>query len=271
MAESKEIVLMDENTSFDNVNLEDEDLKSDVEDDVTDVTEDVASDNEETKDTSTDEDLEDSKESPTIFNKKQQDEINKLIKTRLDRQEAKFVKDFTKAAGVELAQNEIPSAARLWGLLKSNPRLSKDVDDVISLALSKGDIKIPVDAENTTDAVTQRLELKEAILDLRASDKLFEKNASKIIAWAENEGYKVSNAQDLKMVFLAWKGAQGKMEEAVQKAQEKRKEDVKKTLQKRAAVQSTKTGTQSKGVLDYANMSDASILASENLKLFIDD
>jgi len=271
MTEIKETVLTEDSTLSDNVNLEDEGLNSDFEGDVADETENAASDDEGIENKSAEEGSENSEESPVVFSKKQQDEINKLVKTRLDRQEAKFVKDFTKAAGVELAQTEISSAARLWGLLKSNPQLSKDIDDIISSALSKGDVKIPVDSENTTDAVTQRLELKEAILDLRASNKLFEKNADKVIAWAENEGYKVNNAQALKMAFLAWKGAQGKVEEAVQKAQEKRKEDTKKVLQKRATVQSTKTGTQGKGVLDYANMSDVSILASENLKLFIDD
>jgi len=263
-----ESILTENTTLLDNVNLEAEDLKTDVEDDVEDV---VSEENEETEEESTDDASEESDDSPTVFNKKQQDEINKLVRTRLERQEAKIVKDLAKAAGVDIAYDEITSAARLWGLLKLNPELSTDIDKAINIALSSGKAKMPVDVSTTTDAITQRLELKEAILDLRASDRTFGKNANKIIAWAENEGFNVNNAQALKMAFLAWKGAQGKVEEAVQKAQEKRKQDNKKALQKQANVQSTKTTKPLGGTVDYSKMSDVSVLAAEGLSLFTDD
>lgn len=266
--------LLDDDTLMDDVNLEDEDLDSGVDEDDEDVEpedlEDAIEEDEEDEDDSTEEDS-DENEPATLFDKKQQAEVNKLIKARLERQEAKLVKDLTRAAGVEIAHEEIAPAARLWGLLKANPQLSKEVDGLILLSLQGGKAKAPDAVDNSTDAVAQRLELKEAILDLKASDKTFGKHADKIVAWAENEGYKINSAKSLKMAYLAWKGSQGKVEEVVQKATAQRKQNNKKAMQKRATVQSTKAGTTRSGKTNYAKMSDASVLASEGLSLFTDD
>jgi len=256
----------------DDVNLEAEGLEEDVEEynleleesgEVVTEEEDVAE-----EDTSTEEPDADA---PVVFDKKQQAEINSIIKARLDRQEAKLVKDLSKSAGIEIVRDDIVPATRLWGLLKANPELSKDIDDIIALSLSQGRAKAPDAANNSTDAITQRLELKEAILDLKAADPLFGKNADKILAWAENEGYEVTNAKALKLAVLAWKGSHGKVEEVIQKSTTQRKQTTKQMLQKRATVQSTKSGQTRSGASDYGKMSDSDLLASEGLKLFTED
>lgn len=274
MAGNNELLgLSDDDASLDDTTLEaeglDEDVEDDVEEDVVDDSEDEEPEEDEVEEEEEDSSTEESKPQP-VFDKKQQAEVNKLIKARLERQETTLVRDLSKAAGVEIAHEELAPATRLWGLLKSNPELSRTIDGVIAEALSKGTAKAPDTKNNTVDAVTQRLELKEAILDLKAADTTFGKNADKIIAWAENEGYEITNGKSLKMAYLAWKGSQGKIAEAIQKSTAKRKQETKKMMQKRATVQSTKSGTNT-GKTDYRRMSDSALLASEGIQLFTDD
>jgi hypothetical protein len=263
-----------ESIEDEDVLLDDEDLEDDVEDVEDDVEEDVEEDADEDDEEA---DEGDSKEltkkantEKPLFDKKQQAEVNKLIKARLERQETTLTRDLTKAAGVEITHDEITNAARLWGLLKTNPKLSGDVDALIAVAIEKGDAKAPK-TDGSMDAITQRLELKEAILDLKADDATFGKNATKILEWAENEGYEITNAKSLKMAYLAWKGSQGKIADAVQKTTAKRKQETKKALQKRATMQSPKSGTKRASGTDYRRMSDDAVLASEGLSLFTDD
>lgn len=210
-------------------------------------------------------------DAPVVFDKKQQDEINGIIKARLDRQDAKLVKDLSKAAGVDISHDELAPAARLWGLLKSNPNLSKEIDAYIAASISKGEAVAPDAKSSGKDAVTQRLELKEAILDLKAADPTFSKNAEKILTWADNEGYEVTDAKALKLAYLAWKGSQGKVAEAIQKTTAQRKQATKQQLQKRATVQGAKPGATHVNKTDYSKMTDESVLASEGLSLFTKD
>ena len=92
------------------------------------------------------EEQDDSTEEPTkpqpLFDKKQQAEVNKIVKERLDRQNSALLRDLSKSAGgVEIAHDEVTSATRLWGLLKANPNLSKEVDGLIALAFQKRECK----------------------------------------------------------------------------------------------------------------------------------
>lgn len=248
------------------VNLEAEGLETDVDEKLL---EDVVE--EETDEGEEDESTDESDDAPVVFDKKQQAEVNSIVKTRLDRQEAKLVKDLSKFAGVEITHQEIAPATRLWGLLKANPQLSQEVDAFIASAISEGKATAPDADVNSEKAINQRLELKEAILDLKASDPLFGKNADKILAWAENEGYEVTNAKALKLAVLAWKGSQGKVAEVIQKSTAQRKQATKQQMQKRATVQSTKAGQTRSGKTDYSKMSDEAVIASEGLALFTDD
>lgn len=206
-----------------------------------------------------------------LFNEKQQEEVNKIVKSRLERQEAKLVKDLSRVAGVSLGQQEVSSAAKLWGLLKENPVLSKELDDLITASLTRGNLKVPVGQTLSSDPTENRLEFKEAILDLKASDPLFYKNADKILAWAENEDYVVTDSKSLKMAFLAWKGVQGKLASVVQNTTEQRKQLAKKEMQKKATVQTPKAGQTVTKNVDYRKMADSDILVLEGMKLFTED
>jgi hypothetical protein len=261
----------------DDANLEDEGLDdSAADDDIDDTTDDESvssSEDGDDEDASGEDDSTDdpkaTKKQP-LFDKKQQAELDKIVTTRLARQNEKLVRDLSAAAGVDISHEEVTSASRLWGLLKANPELSKSVDGIIAEALSKGTAKAP--ESKTSDDASKRVAFKEAVLDLRASDVMFNKNSQKILAWAETEGYEVSDAKTLKLAYLAWKSTQGKVTEAAQKAATQRKQAEKKAMQKKATVQSAKsTAGVHKSALDYRKMSDADVLKAEGKSLFIDD
>ena len=205
-----------------------------------------------------------------LFNDVQQQEVNKLIQARLVRQETKFVSDLARAAGVDLTAQEIPQAAKLWGMLKHNPALSAEVDKVITTALSKGYAKEPVALTNATSEAEARLAFKEAVLDMKASNTTFNKNSDKILAWAEAKGYEVTDAKSLELAYLAWQGTQSKVTETARKASAQRKQDAKTQLKKRATVQKAKTG-KAAAPSNYRKMTDAAILASEGLNLFTEE
>lgn len=207
-----------------------------------------------------------------LFSKEQQTEVNRIVQSRLDRAEQKLLKDLTNAAGISIEQKEITSAARLWGLLKHNPTLSGKIDQLIADSLRRGEAKPPVLEENTTEVATKRLAFKESVLDLRQADATFNKNADKILAWADKEGYTVSDAKSLKMAYLAWKGSQDAVKATVQKTVAQKKQQQKQTMQqKAAAVQSPKRGNVATKPVDFRKMTDAQILAAQGLKLFIEE
>jgi type III secretory pathway component EscV len=162
--------LTPDDVSEKDVNLEDEDLDTGVEDE-------DAEDADESDEDEVDEEDEDgddlskekdnTKTEKPLFNKKQQAEVNRLVQNRLAQQEAKFYRELSTAAGIEIPKAEVSSATRLWGLLKANPDLSTQINDEIMKALKEGKAKAP-DALNSPAA--KRLELKEATLDLKAED-----------------------------------------------------------------------------------------------------
>ena len=210
-----------------------------------------------------------------LFNEKQQEEVNRIIKARLERHEEKLVNDLvgelTQVAGVEIQYNELSGAAKLWGLLKSNPKLSYAVEGLIQTAFQRGDAAAPELESQSLSSKEQELAFKESVLNLKISDTTFQKNADKILAWADNEGYVVNDDKSLKMAYLAWKGSQGAVAQAVQKATAKRKQETKKVMQQKATVQSTKNGASRSKAPSYGKMSDSAVLANEGLSLFTDD
>ena len=222
-------------------------------------------DSEEYEDSETPEEIPETK---PVFDKTQQAEVNKIIKARLERQEAKLLNDLKSVAGTDLDATEISSSARLWGLLKANPDLSKAIDQVIDQHMREGKARAP--EQRNVQSKEVELNRKEAILDLKISDKTFNKNANKILSWADEQGFEVSDPKSLNMAYLAWKGSQGKVLEATRKLQEQRRQSEKKTVRQKASVQSSKSGKR-KAPTDYSKMSDADVLASSGLRLFTDD
>lgn len=260
-------VVVEDDVVDDDIPLDDEDVED--EDDVEDDIEDGDEDTDETDETDDENvDVDDTTESEIKFDAKQQKELNRIIKSRLERHESKLIKSLQDVAGTNLDMNEVSSASRLWGLLKENPELSKAIDQVIDQHLTTGKAKIPT--EKTVSTKEIELDKKEAILDLKISDKLFSKNSDKILNWAEEQGFEVTNKKSLQLAYLAWKGSQGKVIQATQKLNEQKKQATKKAVRQKAAVQSGKS-SKSKGKLDYARLSDSDVLASEGLSLFTED
>ncbi len=248
-----------------------DDVTEEVEDDTEDVTEEEIDDVEEEIDTEEDdveeEEIEEEEKQP-LFDKKQQKELDKIVKSRLDRQEGKLLKDLCQAAGTDLSKAEVSNAATLWGLLKLNPDLSRTIDKLIDQQVASGQIQTP--EVNSTSTKEAELDMKEAILDLKLSDKTFNKHSDKIITWAENQGFEVTNKKSLKLAYMAWKGSQEKIIATTKKVGEQKKQATKQAVRQKAKVQSGKS-SKSKGKLDYARLSDADVLATEGLSLFIDD
>lgn len=279
--------LFDEDLDED-VNLDDEDVDDDADDeDDSDDSDDEDSDDDD-DDSDSDDDDEDSKKksdkkdakntdnksgdkkNKPLFDQKQQKEVDRIVKARLERHESKLVKGYSDAAGVEISAEEVGNATRLWGLLKANPQLSKAIDAVIAEQLTKGLAKEPA-AKSEADIKNAELVMKEAILDLKVKDATFNKYADKILDWAENEGLDVTDAKTLKLAYLAWKATQGKIAEASQKKKSQQKNDAKKQDKARAKMQSPKSGKHGGGKSDYSKMSETAILAKEGLSLFTDD
>lgn len=234
--------------------------------DVEETEEETTEDAEETEESDT------SEEKAPLFTKEQQSEVNKLVKARLERAEQKMLKDLTTTAGTQIEQRELAPAARLWGLLKSNPVLSGKIDQLIADAIQRGEAKPPQLEDMSANAVTERLAFKEAVLDLRQADAQFNKNATKVLAWAEKEGYSVKDAKSLKMAYLAWKGSQGAVASVAQKSIAQQKQNAKQVAQKKAAsVQVPKKGNAPSKMTDYRKMTDAQILAAQGLKLFVEE
>lgn len=249
-----------------------EDSFEDVED-VEDVVEDV--EDEEGEDESED-DKDDAppkksskdKNDKSVFTKEQQKIVDEIVQSRLDRMEKQYMKQVREAAGVEVSRQEVLDALNLWGFLKLNPRLSKDLQSRIDAFIESGDYV--AQKRSGRNSKEDELNKREAVLDLRASDSFFAKHSKKILEWAEDEGFEIYDAKSLRRAYLAYKGSQGvldKADEEYHKQRQKSKADAR----KRAKVATSKKGGSPKKAQDFKNMSDADILAASGLKLFTDD
>ena len=201
------------------------------------------------------------------FTAEQQKIVDQIVQKRLERKDAQFVKQVSEIAGVQLEATEIPQSARLWGLLKANPELSDAVDLVINSHLRNGKAKEIANSDLNRES---KLELKEAVLDMKLEDPLFRKNADKIIEWAEDKGYPVNSKKSLQLAVLAWKGSKDAILSKAKQSSEQKKQFVKQTTQKRAGVQggaSAKANTPS----DFRKMSDRDVLTRNGLSLFTDE
>lgn len=249
-----------------------EDGFEDVED-VEDVVEDI--EDEEGEDESED-DKEDAppkkssknKDNKGVFTKEQQKIVDDIVQSRLNRMEKQYMQQIREAAGVEVSRQEVLDALNLWGFLKLNPRLSRDLQSRIDAFIESGNYV--AQKRSGRNSKEDELNKREAVLDLKASDSFFAKHSKKILEWAEDEGFEIYDAKSLKRAYLAYRGSQGildKADEEYHKQRQKSKTDAR----KRAKVATSKKGGSPKKVQDFKNMSDADILAASGLKLFTDN
>lgn len=208
------------------------------------------------------------KNDKNVFTKEQQKIVDEIVQSRLDRMEKQYMKQVREAAGVEVSRQEVLDALNLWGFLKLNPRLSKDLQSRIDAFIESGDYV--AQKRSGRNSKEDELNKREAVLDLKASDSFFAKHSKKILEWAEDEGFEIYDAKSLRRAYLAYKGSQGvldKADEEYHKQRQKSKADAR----KRAKVATSKKGGSPKKAQDFKNMSDADILAASGLKLFTDD
>lgn len=208
------------------------------------------------------------KDDKSVFTKEQQKIVDDIVQSRLDRMEKQYTQQAREAAGVEVSRQEVFDALNLWGFLKLNPRLSKDVQSQIDAFIESG--KYVAQKRSGRNSKEDELNKREAVLDLKASDPFFTKHSKKILEWAEDEGFEIYDAKSLKRAYLAYKGSQGvldKADEEYHKQRQKSKTDAR----KKAKVATSKKGGSPKKAQDFKKMSDADILAASGLKLFTDN
>jgi len=208
------------------------------------------------------------KDDKSVFTKEQQKIVDDIVQSRLDRMEKQYTQQAREAAGVEVSRQEIFDALNLWGFLKLNPRLSKDLQSQIDAFIESGNYV--AQKRSGRNSKEDELNKREAVLDLKASDPFFTKHSKKILEWAEDEGFEIYDAKSLKRAYLAYKGSQGvldKADEEYHKQRQKSKTDAR----KRAKVATSKKGGSPKKAQDFRNMSDADILTASGLKLFTDN
>lgn len=241
----------------------------DVEDDVEDVEDEEGEDeSEDDKDDAPPKKSSKNKDNKGVFTKEQQKIVDDIVQSRLERMEKQYMQQIREAAGVEVSRQEVLDALNLWGFLKLNPRLSKDLQSRIDAFIESGNYV--AQKRSGRNSKEDELNKREAVLDLKASDSFFAKHSKKILEWAEDEGFEIYDAKSLKRAYLAYKGSQGvldKADEEYHKQRQKSKTDAR----KRAKVATSKKGGSPKKVQDFKNMSDADILAASGLKLFTDN
>lgn len=202
------------------------------------------------------------------FDEAQQEKLNEIVQQRLERQEQQILKDLSETAGTQLSVDDVTGASKLWGLLKENPQLSSAIDRLISDAVNQGQATAPsLNQGDTPDMRMRELDRREAVLNFKAENKTFNKNADKILQWAKDQGMYIYNDSSLKMAFYAWKGANSDMLGEASKQYNDKRRKVKSNLRKKANTQSAK-GVKSKAKLNYKKMSDDEVLAAEGLSLF---
>ena len=252
---------------LDDVEDEDEGYDDLGEDDEDEPEEDAEGDSDDEDEPEEDDEDEPSTE-PVKFTKEQQKAVDKIIQGRLERTKTQLSRQLSQTAGVTLEPDDVFGAAKLWGLLKSNPTLADAVDVVITSQLKAGKAK---EVSTEESMRVSELSRKEAIIDLKEADPIFRKHSDKIMDWAEDQGYSVDDKKSLKLAYMAWKGSQRAVIEKAKQAGEQKKQQSKDVARKRAA---TQTGVSSKAKTtpsDFRKMSDKAVLARTGVKLFTDD
>ena len=177
------------------------------------------------------------KDDKSVFTKEQQKIVDDIVQSRLDRMEKQYTQQAREAAGVEVSRQEVFDALNLWGFLKLNPRLSKDLQSQIDAFIESGNYV--AQKRSGRNSKEDELNKREAVLDLKASDPFFTKHSKKILEWAEDEGFEIYDAKSLKRAYLAYKGSQGVLDKADEEYH-KQRQRVKLMHVKRAKVATSK-------------------------------
>lgn len=196
--------------------------------------------------------------------------VDKIVERRLHRDRRAREKEFSQVAGMRLSNEDVKRAARLWGFLAKNPDLNARVHQIFQEYESSGRVRHDSYFDDVLSERERELELREAIIDLRARDKVFRNHETEIMEWAEINGYDIEDERTLRLAVMAWKGENMNrfVSDAQKKAQEKA---IKRAKQKRDAKLLPGKGVRKQQKLDYSKMTPEEILRAEGLSLFISD
>ncbi len=196
--------------------------------------------------------------------------VDKIVERRLHRDRRAREKEFSQVAGMRLSNEDVKKAARLWGFLAKNPDLNARVHQIFQEYESSGRIRHDSYYDDALSERERELELREAIIDLRARDKVFRNHETEIMEWAEINGYDIEDERTLRLAVMAWKGENMNrfVSDAQKKAQEKA---IKRAKQKHDAKLLPGKGVRKQQKLDYSKMTPEEILRAEGLSLFISD
>lgn len=196
--------------------------------------------------------------------------IDKIVERRLHRDRRAREKEFSQAAGMRLSNEDVKKAARLWGFLARNSDLNTRVHQIFQEYESSGRVRHDSYFDDVLSERERELELREAIIDLRARDKVFRNHETDIMEWAEINGYDIEDERTLRLAVMAWKGEN--MNRFVSDAQKKAQEKAtKRAKQKRDAKLLPGKGVRKQQKLDYSKMTPEEILRAEGLSLFVSD
>ena len=132
--------------------------------------------------------------------------VDKIVERRLQRDRRAREKEFSQVAGMRLSNEDVKKAARLWGFLAKNPDLNARVHQIFQEYESSGRIRHDSYYDDALSERERELELREAIIDLRARDKVFRNHETEIMEWAEINGYDIEDERTLRLAVMAWKG-----------------------------------------------------------------
>lgn len=207
------------------------------------------------------------------FSPKQQEKVDAIVKGRLERAEVARLRELSRYAGDSLTNEDVQGAARLWGLLRRNPDLSRAIDQLIARETQAGRV-----VHHQVDSTSERereLAMKEAIIDLKATDRVFSRHAEAILSWAEDQGFAVEDKKSLHLAYMAWKGENARLLNASKALRDKKKnaaskDPAKQQAKRRATVEAGSRGSGRRNNVDYTKMADEDILRREGLSLFTD-
>lgn len=254
-----------------------------IPEEVEDVEQVESSDDDETsEEESTEEEPKSKKLSDKELDEKIFNEKNQQWQTRISRAKRAAEREFLDLAssmsdGVKIEKGEIPKASRLWNFLKVNPELSTKVQQLIDEESRTGSVKTlnshkdsPFSA-NQSSEYEERLNLREAKIDLKLSDPVYKKYENKILEWAEDNEIDIRNVKQLQLAYKAWKGENSSLllANAEARGQKKALEQKSEKASVKLAGKSVSSVTAPK--IDYRKASAKQVLEHEGLKLFHED
>lgn len=254
-------------------------LPDEVESEVDDAGQDDSTDttSEETEEESKSRKLSEKELEEKVFNEKNQQWQTRLHRAKRAAERELLEEASSLSEGVRIEKSEIPKASRLWNFLKVNPELSTKIQSLIEEETKAGSAK-PLNSQKDnpfsngqSSDYEERLNLKEAKIDLKLSDPIYKKYENKILEWAEDNEIDIRNPKQLQLAYKAWKGENSSLllANAEARGQKKALEQKDEKAGVKLAGKSVSSVTAPK--IDYRKASAKQVLEHEGLKLFHED